>query len=131
MQSMQLQQKILYRLHLRSIGEFLYIALQLVRFKERGHQLVVVSEGAVARTLFREILGPGFLFAFRRKTANLHSACERIALSAAGLGEKKIVFHKSENSTHAHEKITEAFPALTSAGGYEILRIADDKSESV
>ena len=30
-----------------------------------------------------------------------------------------------------HEKITEAFPALASAGGYEILRIADDKSKNL
>ena len=30
-----------------------------------------------------------------------------------------------------HEKITEAFPALASAGGYEILRIADDKSNNL
>ena len=59
------------------------------------------------------------------------SASERIALSAAELGEKKIVFHKCGNSTHVHEKITEALPALASAGGYEILRIADDKSRSL
>ena len=30
-----------------------------------------------------------------------------------------------------HEKITEAFPALVGAGGYEILRIADDKSKNL
>ena len=35
------------------------------------------------------------------------------------------------NSTHVHKKITEAFPALASAGGYEILRIADDKSKNL
>ena len=68
---MQLHQKILYCLHLRSTREFSDIGLQLVRFKERGHQLVVVSEGAVAHTLFREILEPGLLCALRRKTADL------------------------------------------------------------
>ena len=59
------------RLLLRSIGEFLNIALQLVPFKARVHGIVVVREGAVACTLFQEILGPGRLFALRRRTADV------------------------------------------------------------
>ena len=68
---MQVHHKTVNRLLLRSIGEFLDIALQLVTFKARVHRMVVVSEGAVARTLFQEILGPGLLFALRRRTADL------------------------------------------------------------
>ena len=45
--------------------------LQLVPLKARVHRIVVVSEGAVARTLFQEILGPGLLFALRRRAADL------------------------------------------------------------
>lgn len=49
-------------------------------------------------------------------------ASERIQLSCAGLGEAKIVFNKEGNALHVHEKITETFPALGEAGGYELLR---------
>ena len=68
---MRVHHKTVNRLLLRSIGEFLDIALQLVPFKARVHRIVVVSEGAVARTLFQEILGPGLLFALRRRAADL------------------------------------------------------------
>ncbi|KAK2556232.1 G2/M phase-specific E3 ubiquitin-protein ligase [Acropora cervicornis] len=72
-----------------------------------------------------------FVCLAKKDSRSAPSASKRIALSAAELGEKKIVFHKCGNSTHVHEKITEAFPALASAGGYEILRIADDKSKNL
>ena len=72
-----------------------------------------------------------FLCLGKKDSISPPSASEKIALSAAGLGEKRIVFHKCGNATHVHEKITEAFPALAGAGGYEILRIADDKSKNL
>jgi len=72
-----------------------------------------------------------FVCLAKKDSRSAPSSSERIALSAAELGEKKIVFHKCGNSTHVHEKITEAFPALASAGGYEILRIADYKSKNL
>jgi len=72
-----------------------------------------------------------FVCLAKKDSRSAPSSSERIALSAAELGEKNIVFHKCGNSTHVHEKITEAFPALASAGGYEILRIADDKSKNL
>lgn len=59
------------------------------------------------------------------------SASERISLSLQGLGEQKIVVNKYGNSTHVHDKIIESFPAPADFGGYEILRISDDKSKNL
>ena len=56
-------------------------------------------------------------------------ASERIRLSCAGLGEAKVVFNKEGNAHHVHEKITETFPALGEAGGYELLRKPEGNSK--
>ena len=87
--------------------------------------------GGIPYYILRNTWARSFVCLAKKDSRSAPSACERIALSAAGLGEKKIVFHKSGDSTHVHEKITEAFPALASAGGYEILQIADDKSKNL
>ncbi|KAJ7394930.1 hypothetical protein OS493_000767 [Desmophyllum pertusum] len=53
------------------------------------------------------------------------TASERIRLTMAGLGEAKVVFNKDGNAQHVHGKILETFPALSGAGGYEILRMSE------
>ena len=57
-----------------------------------------------------------------QRTATL--ASQRISFSLQGLGEQKVVVNKYGNSTHVHDKITDS-------GGYEILRISDDKSKNL
>ena len=59
------------------------------------------------------------------------SATERINLLLAGLGEKKIQFPAEGNAAEVHESIMEAFPALESGGGYEILRSGDGRTKEL
>ena len=47
------------------------------------------------------------------------------------VGEQKIVFNKYGNSTHVHDKIIESFSVLAGAGGYEVLRVSDDKTKNL
>ena len=58
-------------------------------------------------------------------------ASERISLTMAGLGEVKIVFNKEGNAQHVHGKILETFPALSDAGGYDILRMNDGNTRQL
>lgn len=110
---MQVHHKNLNRLLLRSIGEFSDIALQLVRFKKRGQQIVVVSEGAVARTLFLEILGPGLFFALGRRTAYLlRQRPKRLHLVPLDLAKKVLFSTNVETRPMCTRKLLKHFQHL-------------------
>ena len=59
------------------------------------------------------------------------STSERITLTLNGLGEKKLLFPCNGNATQVQEVIIDAFPALQTAGGYEVLRTADGRSKNL
>ena len=52
---------------------------------------------------------------------------QKVDLSMAGLGEKKITFDKNGKWPHINEKLLEAFPKLKDGGGYELLRTEDGR----
>ena len=61
----------------------------------------------------------------------LPSTSERITLTLNGLGEKKLLFPCNGNAAQVQEVIIDAFPALQTAGGYEVLRTADGRSKAL
>ena len=61
----------------------------------------------------------------KRNASTAPSTVEKVNMALAGLEERSISFTKGGNSEHVHEKILEAFPMLSEAGGYEILRTGD------
>ena len=68
--------------------------------------------------------------AFSEQNA-LPSTSERITLTLNGLGEKKLQFPCNGNAAQVHEVIIDAFPALQTAGGYEVLRTVDGRSKDL
>ena len=68
--------------------------------------------------------------AFSEQNA-LPSTSERITLTLNGLGEKKLQFPSNGNAAQVHEVIIDAFPALQTAGGYEVLRTVDGRSKDL
>ena len=54
----------------------------------------------------------------------------RITLTINGLGEKKLQFPCNGNAAQVQEVIIDAFPALQTAGGYEVLRTADGRQRT-
>ena len=46
---------------------------------------------------------------------------QKVDLSMAGLGKKKITFDKNGKWPHIDEKLIAAFPKLKDGGGYELL----------
>ena len=61
----------------------------------------------------------------------LPSTSEKITLTLNGLGEKKLLFPCNGNAAQVQEVIIDAFPALQTAGGYEVLRTADGRSKDL
>ena len=61
----------------------------------------------------------------------LPSTSERITLTLNGLGEKKLQFPWNGNAAQVHEVIIDVFPALQTAGGYEVLRTVDGRSKDL
>ena len=53
---------------------------------------------------------------------------EKEILRLAGLGEKTVTFSKTGDSNHDPNKLIAAFPKLSGAGGYQILRASSRKS---
>jgi hypothetical protein len=63
-------------------------------------------------------------------TANeVPAASEKIRLSWAGLGVKKVVFDKEGKACHIYEKLVEEVPPLGEGGGFEILRTTEQSSK--
>ncbi len=54
---------------------------------------------------------------------------EKINLSFAGLGEKKVVFDKDGKATHVYEKLVAEYPLLAEGGGFEVLRTTANSSK--
>ena len=56
---------------------------------------------------------------------------EKISLTVAGLGEKRIVFDDSDDNCSFDRVIKSSFPQLSSTGGYEMLRVSHRYSKSL
>ena len=71
------------------------------------------------------------LFVCLSKTSakEVPSAKEKISLSLAGLGEKKIVLNKDGKASHVYDKLLDEFPPLAEGGGFEILRTTEQSSK--
>ena len=59
------------------------------------------------------------------------SCKEKVELTMAGLGEKKVLFDKNGKWSHINKTLLEAFPKLKDGGGYEILRTADGRKQLI
>ena len=59
------------------------------------------------------------------------SGQEKYTLKCANLGEKKLVFQLNGNYVHMKEIISQAFPPLENAGGFELMRTDGPRSRTL
>ena len=67
-------------------------------------------------------------FVSNTNDAQMLSCGDKAKLSMAGLGEKKIVFHKEGKWAHANEKLLQTFPKLKDGGGTKYFELMLTKS---
>jgi len=72
-----------------------------------------------------------FVCLSRTNDQEVPSTSDKISLSFAGLGEKKIVFQKDGKASHVFEKLIEEFPPLAEGGGFEILRTTENSARKL
>ena len=88
-------------------------------------RVVTTSTGSRITIPVRNTWTRTFVCLQKRNITTAPTAIEKVNMAMAGLEEKSICFSKGGNSDHVHQKILEAFPLLSDAGGYEILRTGE------
>ena len=63
-----------------------------------------------------------FIFLANHEQRFVPTRIENIKLQNAGLGRRRITFHKKDNATNVKQKLEAAYPRLAAGGGFEILR---------
>ncbi|KAK3591317.1 hypothetical protein CHS0354_028425 [Potamilus streckersoni] len=64
-----------------------------------------------------------FVCSADRNACSVPSTSEQVVIHRAGLGQKKITFHKIDSEIEVHSKLisSDGFPQLANAGGFELL----------
>lgn len=66
-----------------------------------------------------------FVCLAKRTQSKPPSSLEAGELLRAGLGKKHLSFYHNSDSSEVHIEILEAFPQLSTAGGYQLMRVGD------
>ena len=90
-------------------------------------RVVATKKGQVAVPV-RETFTKTFFCLATKDADSVPNVEQKIQLSLAHLGERKLIFAKDGNAQNVHEKILEAYPQLGECGGYDIMRIEKARS---
>ena len=64
-------------------------------------------------------------------TRNLPDCNERALLQIAGLGEKRVTILANSEAPEVYEELVVAFPKLSNAGGFELMRVPEGGSKQL